>query len=451
MQRGGGRLHRPARERDRVDGLEDARPRDDARRRACRSCPGRPSPRPTSTRPGRPPRRSATRSPARRPAAAAARDFGSRRTADELAEAFEGAAREGERFFSDDRVYLERYLDDPRHVEVQVLADSHGNVVHLGERDCSIQRRHQKLIEEAPGPHVDAEMRERIGRIATDAARAVSYRSAGTVEGMQVGEEYFFLEMNTRVQVEHCVTEMVTGVDIVREQVLIAAGEELSVSQEAVELRGHAIECRINAEAAHKNFAPAPGRIEHYVEPGGPGVRVDSGLRAGLGGDAALRPDGREADRLGRRPRACHGAHAAGARRVRDRAPADPDPVPPRDPGHRAVGKGRDLPRPDRGPRVAAGARPARRRTPPMRAPTQEREDRANLHGRGRRTPAQGEGDRRRGGRRRRAGRRQAAAAARAQPGAPGAGRAARHSPPRFRARSSRSPSTRAPRSRRER
>ena len=203
------------------------------------------------------------------------------RSADELAEAFEGAAREGERFFSDDRVYLERYLDDPRHVEVQVLADSHGNVVHLGERDCSIQRRHQKLIEEAPGPHVDAEMRERIGRIATDAARAVSYRSAGTVEGMQVGEEYFFLEMNTRVQVEHCVTEMVTGVDIVREQVLIAAGEELSVDQDALDLRGHAIECRINAEAAHKGFAPAPGRIDHYVEPGGPGVRVDSGLRAG--------------------------------------------------------------------------------------------------------------------------------------------------------------------------
>ncbi len=200
---------------------------------------------------------------------------------DELEEAFEGAAREGERFFSDDRVYLERYLEDPRHVEVQVLADSHGNVIHLGERDCSIQRRHQKLIEEAPGPHVDEHMRERIGRIAKEAARAVDYRGAGTVEGMQVGDEYFFLEMNTRVQVEHCVTEMVTGVDIVREQVGIAAGEELSVYQEGVELRGHAIECRINAEAAHKNFAPAPGGIEHYVEPGGPGVRVDSGLRAG--------------------------------------------------------------------------------------------------------------------------------------------------------------------------
>ena len=162
-----------------------------------------------------------------------------------------------------------------------MLADSHGNVIHLGERDCSIQRRHQKLIEEAPGPHVDAEMRERIGKIATEAARAVDYRGAGTVEGMQVGDEYFFLEMNTRVQVEHCVTEMVTGIDIVREQILIAAGEELSISQEEVELRGHAIECRINAEAAHKNFAPAPGPIVSYIEPAGPGVRVDSGLEAG--------------------------------------------------------------------------------------------------------------------------------------------------------------------------
>src|SRR6476620_1835996 len=200
---------------------------------------------------------------------------------DELADAFEGAAREGEKFFSDPRVYLERYLEDPRHVEVQVLADSKGNVIHLGERDCSIQRRHQKLIEESPGPQVDEEMRERIGKIATDAAGAVGYRSAGTVEGLQVGEDYFFLEMNTRVQVEHCVTELVTGFDIVREQVRIAAGEKLSITQEEVELRGHAIECRINAEAAHKNFAPAPGRITSYREPAGPGVRVDSGVEAG--------------------------------------------------------------------------------------------------------------------------------------------------------------------------
>ena len=193
-----------------------------------------------------------------------------------------GAAREGEKFFSDARVYVERYLEDPRHVEVQVLADSHGNVIHLGERDCSIQRRHQKVIEEAPGPHVDAEMRERIGKIATDAAAAVGYRGAGTVEGMQVGDEYFFLEMNTRVQVEHCVTEMVTGIDIVREQILVAAGEPLSISQDEVELRGWAIECRINAEAAHKKFAPAPGAITTYREPAGPGVRVDSGVEAGV-------------------------------------------------------------------------------------------------------------------------------------------------------------------------
>jgi len=202
-------------------------------------------------------------------------------TADDLEEAYEGASREGEKFFSDPRVYVERYLEDPRHVEVQVLADSQGNVIHLGERDCSLQRRHQKVIEEAPGPHVDEEMRERIGKIATDAAAAVGYRGAGTIEGMQVGEEYFFLEMNTRVQVEHCVTEMVTGVDIVREQILVAAGEQLSIAQEDVELRGWSIECRINAEAAHKNFAPAPGAITTYREPAGPGVRVDSGVEAG--------------------------------------------------------------------------------------------------------------------------------------------------------------------------
>jgi acetyl-CoA/propionyl-CoA carboxylase biotin carboxyl carrier protein len=203
-------------------------------------------------------------------------------TPDDLEEAFEGSAREGEKFFSDPRVYVERYLEDPRHVEVQVLADSHGNVIHLGERDCSLQRRHQKVVEEAPGPHVDEEMRERIGKIATDAAEAVGYRGAGTIEGMQVGDEYFFLEMNTRVQVEHCVTEMVTGVDIVREQILVAAGEPLSIAQEDVKLNGWSIECRINAEAAHKNFAPAPGPIgESYREPSGPGVRVDSGVEGG--------------------------------------------------------------------------------------------------------------------------------------------------------------------------
>jgi acetyl-CoA/propionyl-CoA carboxylase biotin carboxyl carrier protein len=203
-------------------------------------------------------------------------------TPDDLADAFEGSAREGEKFFGDPRVYIERYLEDPRHVEVQVLADSHGNVIHVGERDCSIQRRHQKVIEEAPGPHVDEEMRERIGKIATDAAAAVGYRGAGTIEGMQVGDEYFFLEMNTRVQVEHCVTEMISGLDIVREQILVAAGEPLSISQDEVDLRGWSIECRINAENAAKKFAPAPGPIgKSYREPSGPGVRVDSGVEGG--------------------------------------------------------------------------------------------------------------------------------------------------------------------------
>jgi acetyl-CoA/propionyl-CoA carboxylase biotin carboxyl carrier protein len=203
-------------------------------------------------------------------------------TPDDLQEAFEGSAREGEKFFGDPRVYIERYLEDPRHVEVQVLADSHGNVIHVGERDCSIQRRHQKVIEEAPGPHVDEEMRERIGKIATDAAAAVGYRGAGTIEGMQVGDEYFFLEMNTRVQVEHCVTEMISGLDIVREQILVAAGEPLSIGQDEVDLRGWSIECRINAENAAKKFAPAPGPIgPSYREPSGPGVRVDSGVEGG--------------------------------------------------------------------------------------------------------------------------------------------------------------------------
>ncbi len=196
--------------------------------------------------------------------------------------AFETARRQGQSYFANPDVYVEKLILDPRHVEVQVLADAHGNVIHLGERDCTIQRRHQKLVEETPSPAVDDELRARIGAIGVDAARAAGYRSAGTIEGLLTADgEYFFMEMNTRIQVEHTVTEMVTGLDLVREQVRIALGEPLSVTQEEVALRGHAIECRINAEDASRGFLPAPGLVTAYREPGGPGVRVDSGVEAG--------------------------------------------------------------------------------------------------------------------------------------------------------------------------
>jgi acetyl-CoA/propionyl-CoA carboxylase biotin carboxyl carrier protein len=204
------------------------------------------------------------------------------RSPDEVERAFETAQREGEAYFADSAVYVERYLEDPRHVEVQILADDHGNVIHLGERDCTIQRRHQKLVEETPSPAVGPELRAHIGALAVDAARAVAYRSAGTIEGLLSADgEYFFLEMNTRIQVEHTITEAVTGIDIVREQVLVAAGEPLSITQDDVQLRGHAIECRINAEDVGKGFLPSPGRITAYREPAGLGVRVDSGIRSG--------------------------------------------------------------------------------------------------------------------------------------------------------------------------
>ena len=201
---------------------------------------------------------------------------------DEVERAYETARREGQAYFSDPAVYVERYLEDPRHVEVQVLADRHGAVIHLGERDCTIQRRHQKLVEETPSPAVDDALRAEIGQIAVEAARAAGYTSAGTIEGLLSKEgEYFFLEMNTRIQVEHTVTALVTGLDLVREQVLIAAGEPLWLRQEDVRLSGHAIECRINAEDPSNGFLPAPGRITSYREPAGPGVRVDSGVQEG--------------------------------------------------------------------------------------------------------------------------------------------------------------------------
>jgi acetyl-CoA/propionyl-CoA carboxylase, biotin carboxylase, biotin carboxyl carrier protein len=201
---------------------------------------------------------------------------------DELERAFESAQREGKAYFADDAVYLERYLERPRHVEVQVLADLHGNVIHLGERDCSVQRRHQKILEETPSPAVTPELRERIGAIAVDAARAVGYTNAGTVEGLLDADgSYYFLEMNTRLQVEHTVTEMVTGLDLVREQVWIAGGRPLGWTQADVRLHGHSIQCRINAEDPAAGFVPTPGTITRYREPSGPGVRIDSGVAEG--------------------------------------------------------------------------------------------------------------------------------------------------------------------------
>jgi acetyl-CoA/propionyl-CoA carboxylase, biotin carboxylase, biotin carboxyl carrier protein len=203
-------------------------------------------------------------------------------SAEEAERALASARREGEAYFADATVYVERFLEDPRHVEIQVLADGHGAIVHLGERDCTIQRRHQKLVEETPSPAVGAELRDRIGAVAVAAARAVGYRGAGTIEGLlDRNGNYFFLEMNTRIQVEHTVTELVTGLDLVREQVLIAAGEPLSFGQENLRFSGHAIECRINAEDAAAGFLPTPGTITAYREPAGPGVRVDSGVAAG--------------------------------------------------------------------------------------------------------------------------------------------------------------------------
>ena len=182
--------------------------------------------------------------------------------------------------FGNSTVYLEKYLENPRHIEVQVLADGHKNVVHLGERDCSMQRRHQKIMEEAPAPEITAKVRARMGERCVEACRKIGYRGAGTFEYLYEEGEFYFIEMNTRIQVEHPVTEMITGVDIVQEQIRVAAGEKLSVRQKDIELRGHAIECRINAEDPFR-FTPSPGRITSYHPPGGPGIRVDTHIYQG--------------------------------------------------------------------------------------------------------------------------------------------------------------------------
>jgi pyruvate carboxylase subunit A len=196
----------------------------------------------------------------------------------ELRGGLEAARSTAERAFGDATVFLERYVEEPRHIEIQVLADTHGSTIHLGERECSIQRRHQKVLEESPSPAVDAEQRERMGAAAVTAARAVGYVNAGTVEFIYSRGEFFFLEMNTRLQVEHPVTEEVQGVDLVVEQLRIAAGEPLSLRQETLTPRGWSIECRVNAEDPLRDFMPTPGRVTVYREPSGPGVRVDSSL-----------------------------------------------------------------------------------------------------------------------------------------------------------------------------
>src|SRR5579884_985957 len=196
----------------------------------------------------------------------------------ELREGVGVAKSTAARAFGNDTVFLERYVEEPRHIEIQVLADAHGNVVHLGERECSIQRRHQKIIEESPSPVITPEQRAAMGEAAVTAARAVGYVNAGTVEFIYSKGEFFFLEMNTRLQVEHPVTELVTGIDLVVEQIRVAAGEKLRFTQEDVVQRGWAIECRVNAEDWEHDFRPAPGRVTGYHEPSGPGVRVDSAL-----------------------------------------------------------------------------------------------------------------------------------------------------------------------------
>lgn len=195
----------------------------------------------------------------------------------ELVRMFQAAQGEAEAAFGNGGVYLEKFVENPRHIEFQILADSHGNVVHLGERDCSIQRRHQKLLEEAPSAVLSAELRRKMGEAAVRAAKSINYVGAGTIEFLlDKSGDFYFMEMNTRIQVEHPVTEMVTSIDLIAEQIRVAQGEKLRFTQEQVELRGHAIECRINAEDPKHNFRPHPGRISAYLPPGGPGVRMDS-------------------------------------------------------------------------------------------------------------------------------------------------------------------------------
>ena len=202
------------------------------------------------------------------------------RNADEVVDAVRLTKTEARQAFGNDMVYMEKFLETPRHIEIQVLSDKHGNAIHLGERDCSLQRRHQKVMEEAPAPGISEEQRNKIGAVCVEACKRIGYHGAGTFEFLYENGEFYFIEMNTRVQVEHPVTEMVTGVDIVREQIRIAAGLPLSYTQDDIKVRGHALECRINAENA-KTFIPSPGKVREFHAPGGLGVRVESHLYDG--------------------------------------------------------------------------------------------------------------------------------------------------------------------------
>lgn len=200
---------------------------------------------------------------------------------DDLADAYKTAKMEAKNAFGDDSLYMERYVLNPKHIEFQILADKFGNVIHLGERDCSVQRRNQKVIEEAPSSTINNELRKKMGEQAILAAKSVNYTNAGTIEFLVTGNEFFFIEMNTRIQVEHPVTELITGIDIVKEQIRIASGGKLDLKQEDIKFEGHAIECRINAEDPKQNFRPSPGKINYLNFAGGPGVRVDSGVYQG--------------------------------------------------------------------------------------------------------------------------------------------------------------------------
>ena len=250
------------------------------------------------------------------------------RSAAELSEALSTARAEAKAAFGDDTVYIEKYLEKPRHIEIQVIADSYGKVLHLGERDCSLQRRHQKVWEEAPSPALNLEARAEIGAVVTRALTKLGYLGVGTVEFLYENGEFYFIEMNTRLQVEHPVTELVTGLDLVREQIRIADGGHLELEQSDIVIAGHAIECRINAEHPF-TFMPSPGRITDFHAPGGLGVRIGFGRLFRLHDPALLRQPGRQADRARQEPQRVPDAVAARARRARGRRHRHDDPALP--------------------------------------------------------------------------------------------------------------------------